>query len=82
MQERVSRMLDAVAADACSGMQPLAEALVSESEACQRAAIMIASLTTSWTSWTDDQAEELTEAGCIDGLVRQASMICDIVILP
>ena len=63
-------MLDAVAADACSRMHTLKQALVCEAEACQRSAIMIASLTTSWTSFSEDQLEQLAEAGGVTALVR------------
>ena len=63
-------MLDAVAADACSRMHLLKQALVSKAEACQRSAIMIASLTTSWTSFSEDQLEQLAEAGGVAALVR------------
>ncbi|KAK9820717.1 hypothetical protein WJX74_001397 [Apatococcus lobatus] len=69
-KDTVSRMLDAVAADACSAMHMLTQALVCESEACQRSAIMIASLTTSWTTFSEEQHEQLAEAGGVAGLVR------------
>ena len=70
VQDLVSGMLNAAAADACSKLQTLAQALVCEAEACQHSAIMIASLTTSWTPFMDEQLEHLAEAGAVDGLVR------------
>lgn len=69
-------MLDAVAADACSGMHTMAQAVACESEACQRAAIMIASLTTSWTSFSDDQLDQLADAGAVRGLARSVQAQC------
>lgn len=67
-----SRLLKAAAADACSKLQTLAQALACEAEACQHAAIMIASLTMSWAPFLDEQLEQLAEAGGVDGLIRSA----------
>ena len=65
-------MLDGVVADARANVHPLALTMVSESETCQRAALMIASLIMSWAVWAPEQVEEIAAAGGIGALVRCA----------